>query len=49
MRSITWVLSVLVPVIAILFDVTGKVYSNILYPTQTQIHAEIEARERKIA
>jgi len=47
MRSITWVLSILAPTIAIIFDVTGKVYSNIFYPTQSQIHAEIEAQERK--
>jgi hypothetical protein len=49
MRSITWVLSVLTPTIAVIFDVTGKVYSNIFFPTQTQIHAEIEAQERKTA
>lgn len=47
MRSITWVLSILTPTIAIILDVTGKVYSNIFYPTQSQIHAEIEAQERK--
>jgi hypothetical protein len=46
MRSITWVISVLTPTIAIIFDVTGKVYSNIFFPTQTQIHAEISAQER---
>lgn len=46
MRSITWVVSILTPTIAIIFDVTGKVYSNIFFPTQSQIHAEIEAQER---
>eukprot|EP00986_Skeletonema_menzelii_P004761 scaffold1665_cov149-Skeletonema_menzelii.AAC.11 len=47
MRSITWVLSILTPTIAMIFDVTGKVYSNIFFPTQSQIHAEIEMQERK--
>lgn len=47
MRSITWVVSILTPTIAIIFDVTGKVFSNIFFPTQSQIHAEIEAQERK--
>ena len=41
MRSITWMVSMLVPTIAVIFDVTGKVYSNMFYPTQTQVHAEI--------
>jgi hypothetical protein len=39
----TWMVSILVPTIAVIFDVTGKVYSNMLYPTQTQIHMEIAA------
>lgn len=43
MRSMTWMVSILVPTIAVIFDVTGKVYSNMLYPTQTQIHMEIAA------
>ncbi len=37
----------LTPTIAVIFDVTGKVYSNFYYPTQTQIHAEIAANEGK--
>ena len=41
MRSITWMISILVPTIAVIWDVTGKVYSNMMYPTQTQIHAEV--------
>ncbi|KAL7542063.1 hypothetical protein ACHAXR_012198 [Thalassiosira sp. AJA248-18] len=45
-RSITWMVSMLTPTIAVIFDVTGKVYSNMFYPTQTQIHAEIAANER---
>lgn len=39
----------LVPAIAITIDVAGKVYSCMVYPTQTQIHMEIAAglNERK--
>jgi len=47
MRSITWMVSILTPVIACIWDVTGKVYSNMYYPTQTQIHSEIASREFK--
>ncbi|KAL7465170.1 hypothetical protein ACHAXS_005504 [Conticribra weissflogii] len=46
MRSITWMVSILTPIIACIWDVTGKVFSNMYYPTQTQIHAEIASRER---
>jgi len=45
MRSMTWMVSILVPTIAMILDVTGKVYSNMFYPTQTQIHSEIAANE----
>ena len=34
-----------VPVFGIAFDLAGKVFSNMFYPTQTQIHVEIESRE----
>ena len=34
---------VLIPAIAIAFDVAGKVYGNMFYPTQTQIHMAIAA------
>ena len=47
MRSMTWMVSILVPTIAVIFDAAGKVYSNMYYPTQTQIHMEIAAEERK--
>jgi len=40
-RSITWMISILTPTIAAIFDITGKVFSNMFYPTKTQIHAEI--------
>ena len=41
MRSMSWFLVMLVPVVGMVFDVSGKVYSNMFYPTQTQIHVEI--------
>jgi magnesium-transporting ATPase (P-type) len=44
MRSMSWLLVVFVPVTGMIFDVTGKVYSNMFYPTQTQIHLEIESK-----
>lgn len=47
MRSITWMVSILTPTIAVMFDVTPKVISNMFYPTQTQIHAEIALNEPK--
>jgi len=47
MRSITWMISILTPTIACIFDITGKVFSNMFYPTKTQIHAEIAATEQK--
>jgi magnesium-transporting ATPase (P-type) len=45
MRSITWMLLILVPTAACVFDVVGKVFGNMYYPTQTQIHCEIQAEE----
>lgn len=47
MRSITWMVSMMAPTICVIFDVTGKVMGNMFFPTQTQIHTEIAARERK--
>ena len=43
-RSINWLAILFLPVAAIAFDVAGKVFGNIFYPTQTQIHREIEAK-----
>jgi hypothetical protein len=43
-RTMTWVLITFVPVGGIIFDVCGKLYSNMFYPTQTQIHTEIESK-----
>jgi hypothetical protein len=39
----TWMLILFVPIIAIVVDVCGKVFSNMFYPTQTQVHLEKEA------
>jgi hypothetical protein len=47
MRSMTWMVSILIPTIAVIFDVSGKVYSNMFYPTQTQIHMEIAAESNE--
>ncbi|KAL7561845.1 hypothetical protein ACA910_009683 [Epithemia clementina (nom. ined.)] len=47
-RSINWMLFAFVPLFAIAFDVTFKVFSNIFYPTQTQIHMEIEAMGKRV-
>lgn len=45
-RSINWMLIFFAPITAVVFDVGGKVFSNMFFPTQTQIHMEMEARER---
>jgi magnesium-transporting ATPase (P-type) len=44
-RSISWMMIILVPIAGMVFDVSGKVYSNLFYPTQTQIHLEIFAEQ----
>lgn len=46
-RSINYVILIFVPVIGIAVDVCGKVFSNMFYPTQTQIHMEIEAKQQQ--
>ena len=48
-RSISWFLVAFVPVSGMIFDVSGKVFSNMFYPTQTQIHIEIESKEKVAA
>lgn len=40
-------LFILVPSATMCFDVVGKVFSNMFYPTQTQIHIEISAQEER--
>ena len=44
-RSISWMLIAFVPITGMIFDVTGKVFSNLFYPTQTQMHLEIFAKQ----
>jgi len=41
-RTLSWLLLIFVPLVAMLFDVALKVFSNMYYPTQTQIHLESE-------
>jgi hypothetical protein len=45
-RSISWLIILFIPIMGIGFDLSGKVFSSMFYPTQTQIHIEIEAKER---
>jgi len=45
-RAITWMVLIVVPVSAVAADVVMKVFSNMFYPTQTQIHKEIQRKER---
>ena len=46
-RTINYLILIFVPVIGIAIDVCGKLFSNMFYPTQTQIHMEIEAKQRE--
>jgi magnesium-transporting ATPase (P-type) len=46
-RTINYLILIFVPVIGIGVDVCGKLFSNMFYPTQTQIHSEIEAKQRE--
>jgi hypothetical protein len=36
----SWFLVIFVPIAGMVLDVAGKVYSNMFYPSQTQIHVE---------
>jgi len=45
-RALTWMVFLYVPIAATVFDVAFKVFSDMYYPTQTQIHMEIAAMER---
>jgi len=44
-RSVSWMLMLVIPIAACAVDVAMKVFSNMFYPTQIQIHAEIQAAE----
>jgi magnesium-transporting ATPase (P-type) len=45
LRALSWMSMLLVPTAAMAIDVTGKVFGNLFFPTQTQIHVEIFASE----
>ena len=45
-RAVTWLLILIVPIIACGVDVAFKLFSNMFFPSQTQIHIEIQAQER---
>ncbi|CAB9516675.1 Phospholipid-transporting ATPase [Seminavis robusta] len=45
-RVQTWLLIMFTPLVAMTFDVVFKVFSNMFYPTQTQLHLEIECNQR---
>ena len=47
MQSISWLLFLFVPITTCVFDITGKLFSNLYYPTQTQIHTEISNTVQK--
>jgi magnesium-transporting ATPase (P-type) len=44
-RSINYLSILFVPIAGMTVDIAGKVFSNMFYPTQTQIHIELEAKE----
>ena len=48
-RSMNWMLMFFVPVIGMIFDVSLKVFANMYFPTQTQIHVEMESKEKRFA
>ena len=46
-RIISWIILFLVTLACICVDVIGKVFSNMYFPTQTQIHREIQVLDFK--
>jgi magnesium-transporting ATPase (P-type) len=46
-RSMSWMIVTFVPILGMVIDVTGKVYSNMFFPTQTQIHIELESKAKQ--
>mmetsp|Transcript_15351 Transcript_15351/g.38040 ORF Transcript_15351/g.38040 Transcript_15351/m.38040 type:complete len:1784 (+) Transcript_15351:307-5658(+) len=44
-RSINYLSILFVPIGGMAVDLAGKVFSNMFYPTQTQIHVEIESKQ----
>lgn len=47
-RSMSWMLMLFVPIMGMTADVVVKVFANMYFPTQTQIHMELEAREKML-
>lgn len=43
-RSLNWMLMVFVPIMGTGIDVVGKVFANMYFPTQSQIHLEMESQ-----
>jgi hypothetical protein len=43
--SVHYISMLFAPIATMAFDVCWKVFSNMFYPTQTQIHTELEAKE----
>lgn len=46
-RSLVWLLILFVPLVGMAVDIACKALANMFFPTQTQIHLEIEYLERK--
>jgi len=46
-RSITWMVLILIPTAMLIIDVVLKLFSNMFYPTQTQIHREIQWKAKQ--
>ena len=47
MSSSTYAVNFFIPLGAMALDISGKVFSNMFYPSQNQIHVELEAKAIK--
>jgi len=45
MSATTYVVNLFIPIGAMALDISLKVFSNMFYPSQNQIHVELEAKE----
>ena len=45
LRSIAWMSLIIIPTIAMAIDVVGKLFGTMYYPSQTQIHIEMQSVE----
>jgi hypothetical protein len=43
--SSNYALILFIPIGAMALDISGKVFSNMFYPSQNQIHIELESKE----